>query len=271
MAARAIWKAVLRLGEATLPVKLYSAVEGRGVHFRLLHAKDRVPVEQKMVHPETGEPVPYEDTRRGWEAEPGTFVVLDDEDLAAAEPEPSRDVEVTRFVPPETIDHRWYDRPYFLGPDGDETAYAALARALAESGREGVARWTMRKKSYLGALVPEDGRLALVTLRPAAEGISAEELEAPSGRKLDAREKKMARQLVAALAGDADLSELRDEYRERVLELVAAKAEGKAAEVKPIRRKKPPKGSLADVLEASLEQARGGRAAGGGGGGRKSA
>lgn len=260
MTARAIWKAVLRMGEASVPVKLYSAVEDRGLHFRLLHAKDRVPVEQRMVHPGTGEPVPYEETRRGWEADPGTFVVLDHEDLAAAEPAASRDVEITRFVPPEAIDHRWYDRPYFLGPDGDPAAYAAVARALADSGREGVARWTMRKKSYLGALVPEDGRLALVTLRPAGEVISAEELEAPSGRELDAREKKMARQLVAALAGEADLSDLRDEHRERVLELVAAKAEGKAAEVKPIRPKKPPKGSLADVLEASLERARrGGR------------
>ena len=257
MAARAIWKAVLHLGDASVPVKLYSAVEDRGVHFRLLHAKDRVPVEQKMVHPGTGEPVPYEEIRRGWEAEPGTFVVLDDEDLAAAEPEASRDVEITRFVPPETIDHRWYDRPYFLGPDGDGTAYAALARALADSGREGVARWTMRKKSYLGALVPEDGRLALVTLRPAAAVISAEELDAPSGRTLEAREKKMARQLVAALAGDDDLSAFRDEYRERVLELVAAKAEGKAAEVRSIRRKKAPEGSLADVLEASLAEAKG--------------
>lgn len=265
MAARAMWKAVLRLGEASVPVKLYSAVEDRGVHFRLLHEKDGVPVEQKMVHPGTGETVPYGEARRGWESEAGTFVVLDDEDLAAAAPEASRDIEVTRFVPPEAIDHRWYDRPYFLGPDGDDAAYSALARALEASGREGVARWTMRTKSYLGALVPEDGRLALVTLRPAAEVVSADELEAPSGRSLDARERKMARQLVAALAGDDDLSEFHDEYRERVLELVAAKAEGKAAKVEPIRRRKRPKGSLADVLEASLAQAKGG------GAGRKSA
>ena len=110
--ARAIWKGVLRIGEERVPVKLYSAVESGGVHFRLLHETDLVPVQQRMVHPETGDVVPSERIRRGHEVEPGVFVLLDEEDLEQAEPESSRDIELLRFVPPDRIDGRWNDRPY---------------------------------------------------------------------------------------------------------------------------------------------------------------
>ena len=82
MAARAMWKAELALGDDVLPVKLYAAVEDRGIHFRLLHARDRTPVQQQMVDPRTEEEVPREEVRRGLEVEEGVFVVLTDDELA---------------------------------------------------------------------------------------------------------------------------------------------------------------------------------------------
>lgn len=260
MAARAIWKGVLRFGEVEVPVKLYSAVEDRKVHFRLLDEKRRQPVEQRLVHPGSGEPVPKEEVRKGYEAEPGLFVVLEDDDLAEAEPPQSRDVELTRFVDSDEIDPPWYERPYWLGPDGEEAhePYFALARALEREGKEGVARWTMRKKHYLGALRPRDGRLMLVTLRHAGEVISAADLPAPRGRELAKRELAMARQLVEALEDDFRPDEYVDEYRESVRELIAAKAEGAPAKVAPFRPKQPTD-DLDRALAASLEQAEGGR------------
>ena len=134
MAARAIWKGVLELGKARVPVRFYSAVEDRDVHFRLLHAKDKQPVSQQMVNPETGKPVPPENVRRGFEVENGVFVLLDDDELAELEPEPSRDVEVKHFVPARAIAPQLFERPYWLGPDGDQNAYLALAHALAAKG-----------------------------------------------------------------------------------------------------------------------------------------
>lgn len=259
MAARAIWKGTLHVGEVEVPVKLYSAVEDRKVHFRLLDAKDREPVEQRMVHPVTGEAVEKDEVRKGWVAEPGVFVVLDDEDLARAQPEPSRDIELLRFVPAEAIDPPWYERPYWLGPDGADARepYFALAAALEREAREGVARWTMRKKRYVGALHARNGRLMLVTLRNAGEVISAADLPAPRGRQLAPRELAMARQLVEALEDEFRPEDYRDEHRERVAELVAAKAEGKAPKVRNIRPKKPSE-DLDRALAASLKRARGG-------------
>lgn len=253
--ARAIWKGVLTIGTEEVPVKLFSAVQDRGVHFRLLHEGTGQPVKQRMVNPETGDAVPYDEVRRGYEVEEGVFVVLDEDDLEALEPEKSRQIEVTRFVEPDVIDHQWYDRPYHLGPDGDDEGYLALVRALESAEREGVARWTMRNKSYVGSLRARDGHLMLITLRHAGEVIPASALEPPGGRKAEKRELEMAEQLVAALEADFDPTEWRDEYRDRVLELVEAKAEGKTIRM-PKGAKKKAEGDLSESLEASIAAAR---------------
>ncbi|HEX6309011.1 MAG TPA: Ku protein [Longimicrobiales bacterium] len=253
--ARAIWKGKITFGDVSVPVKLYSAVQDRGIHFRLLHEKDLEPVRQEMVNPETGEVVAYENVRRAYATEAGDLVMLDEEELAELEPESSRDIEITRFVAPEVITHQWYDRPYYLGPDDSEAEYFALAQALRKQNREGVARWVMRKKEYAGALRVEGDHLMLMTLRHAGEVVPSSALQAPGGRALDRREVQMAKQLVAALEGDLDLAAFRDEYRDRVLELVEAKAEGKVVKFPKAPRKKTDE-SLAKALEQSIAAAK---------------
>jgi DNA end-binding protein Ku len=250
--ARAIWKGVIRFGDVAAPVKLYSAVQDRGVSFRMLDEETLHPVKQRMVNPVTGDVVPYDRIRRGYEVEEGVFVILDDEELDAVQPEKSRDIEVTRFLDPAVINHQWYDRPYHLGPDEDAEAYWALAAALDEAGVEGVARWAMRNKEYVGALRVEDGHLVLITLRRADEVIDASALEPPRGRAPEPQELKMAEQLVAALEDDFDPTAYRDEYRDRVLELVEAKAEGQTIEFRQPEKRRAA-GDLAASLEASLE------------------
>lgn len=251
---RAIWKGTIRVGKLPVPVKLYSAVEDRTVHFRLLHQKDLVPVTQKMIHPGSGEEVPREDIRRGYEVEPGTFVVLDEDELEDLEPEPSRDIEVIAFVDPDQLDHRWYERPYFLGPDGADSSYRALHDALEKEGSEGVVRWTMRKKAYIGALRARNGGLVLVTLRHAGEVVSTEELPRPEGRPLDKKERTMARRLVDALSDEFDPSEWHDQYRKRVMELIETKAEGGEVKLRKFKPRKTGDEGLTDALEASLQE-----------------
>jgi len=253
--ARAMWKAALRLGDYELPVKLYAAVEDRGVHFRLLHAADQVPVVQRMVDPESGAEVPSGEIRRGIELDRGVFVVLRPEELARAEPAPSRAIEVTRFVPRREIDLAWYSRPYLLGPDGRSDEYFGLARALEDEQRYGVARWVMRGKRYFGALGPREGRLALLALRPAEEVVVAGRLTAPRGPEVRKGERDLAEQLLSALDGPFEPEMLRDEHRERVLELVAAKAEGRR--VRKVQAPAPkPTEDLSEALGASLRAAK---------------
>lgn len=249
MSARAIWKGVLRLEDVEVPVKLYSAVEDKRVSFRLLHREDGVPVKQVMVNPDTGKVVQYEDIQRGYVTPEGRIVRLDPSELDELEPEPSRDIEVLRFVPPDAIEHRWFERPYYLGPDGDADAYFALAAALARAERVGVARWVMRAKEYQGALRLHEGYPMLVTLKHAEEVLPLEEFEPRSEKDLDEKQLKMARQLIQMLADDFEPEAYQDEYRESVLALIESKREGKK-----VRPKKAPKRPRTDDLTAALER-----------------
>src|SRR5688572_19026928 len=256
MAARAIWKGTLRIGEESVPVKLYSAIEGsESVSFRLLHGKDLTPVQGRMVNPRTGRKVESADTKRGYVTEDGELVVLEREELAALEPQPSREIELLRFVPADSVDPRWYERPYFLGPDGEPGAYAALAAALEKRGVAGIARWVMRKQHYVGALRLEDGYPMLVTLRHAGELVDASALPRPGGRTMTGKELQMATQLLRALAGEFDPSEWKDEHHERLLELIEAKAEGKTIPIAEHRAKKTDV-DLSEALRKSLAAAK---------------
>lgn len=255
MAARAIWKAVLHCGSVRVPVKLYSAIEDQSVRFRVLSRKNQQPVRQALVNPETDEIVPHEETRRAYVADNGDRVILESSELAALEPEASRDIELLAFLPPEEIDHRWYERPYYLGPDGDSSAYFALSDAVEASGLEGLARWVMRGREYLGALRVHQGYLMLLSLRHAGEVVAAEELRAPSGAALNQKELAMARQLIGMLDAEFDLASYRDEYRSRVLELVESKAKGRRLRlVRP--RRKAASDDLGGALRASLRAVR---------------
>src|SRR5262245_5414626 len=227
MTARAMWKGVINIVDARVPVKLYAAVENHDIHFRLLHEKDLTPVTQSLVDPTTDAVVPFADTRRGYLSSEGDMVMLDADELASLTPKESRDIEVGRFVPREAIDAQWYDRPYYLGPDGSDRAYHALTAALERSELEGVARWVMRKRAYVGALRVHAGNLVLVSLRHAGEVVPVESIELPSGPALDRKELDMAKQLMGMLEADFDPNAYRDEYRDRVLELVESKARGK--------------------------------------------
>ncbi len=257
MTARAIWKGNIRIGGMSVPVKFYSAILDKNIHFRLLHETDLTPVEQKMVHSETGKPVPADQVRRGAETGDGQIIMLSDAELESLSPEASRDIEITRFVQPAVINHQWYDRPYYMGPDGQTDLYFALARALAQENKEGVCRWTMRKKRYIGALGAQNGFLRMITLRHAEEVVDASVIPRPETRDLSPQELKMAEQLVGALEGEFEPAAYRSEYREQVMAMIRAKAGGRTIPFRKPEAPKPAAASLADMLQKSLERTKG--------------
>jgi DNA end-binding protein Ku len=256
MAARAIWKGELKLGSTRIPVKLYSGVVDRTVRFHILDDRHLMRVKQHMVSPDSGEEVAKEEIQKGYEIEPGKFVVVTDEELEELEPKPSREIEIAEFVPPEAISQQWYERPYYLGPDGDVKNYFALVDALKNRNREGIAHWVMRNKAYVGALRAEGDYLLLVTLRNAEEVISAKDLPKPAGRAPTQKELNMAKQLVALLEEDEfHAKDYKDEYRERVMEFIEKKARGKAPRLQAVKSKRKVS-ALDSVLEKSLRTLR---------------
>jgi DNA end-binding protein Ku len=238
MTARAIWKGELKLDSTRVPVKLYAAVHDQTVRFHVLEERTKTRVKQHMIDPGTDDEVAVEDIQKGFEVEPGTFVILDEKELKSLEPKASREIEVTRFFSPAEIAPEFYDRPYYLGPDGDQAGYFALAEALRNKEKEGLARWVMRKQSYAGALRASDEYLVLYTLRNAEEVLSAKDLPRPTGRAPDKKELTMAKQLVELLRGEFNPADYHDEYRERVMEFIEKKAKGHAPKLRLVKPKR---------------------------------
>ncbi|MAM56153.1 MAG: Ku protein [Salinicola sp.] len=254
MSARAVWKGVIGFGEERVPVKLYTAVSDRHVHFRLLDRRRRRPVHQAMIEPRSGKTVSRDDRHKAVVGKQDR-ILFDTDELDELAPAPSRDIEVMHFLPPGTIDNQWYRRPYYLGPDGDESTFDAFAAALASSGREGLVHWVMRHKAYVGALRDHDGHPVLIILRHLDEVVDADALDPPGGAKLNDREVKMATDLVETYAADFEPATYQDEYRQRLGALVEAKRSGKRLKVKR-RRRQESSDDIASSLEASLARER---------------
>jgi DNA end-binding protein Ku len=249
--ARALWKGQLRIGEQRVGVKLYSAVEDRTVHFRLLHKKDLAPVEQHIVRKDTGRDVPKEAIRKAFALTRDTAVILQPEELEKLVPAESRDIDVCRFVAPSLLGDQWFERPYYLGPDDDEDDYFALVAAFERQEVIAIARWTMRKKRYLGALSLFDGYLTLTTLRRADQVLSFSNVQPGKAATPTAAELKLAEQLVSSIEADFEPARWRNEHRERLCALIEAKARGEKVPVHRHRKKAAP-ASLAESLKASL-------------------
>jgi DNA end-binding protein Ku len=161
MPVRALWEGIIRLGNEEIPVKFYAALEDRDIHFRLLHRSDREPVKQKMVDSETGKEVDPGAVRKGAEIRRGVYVLLEEEELAKLDPEPSRIVSVESLVDRSKVGHPRYDRPYFLGPDGDE---GAESRRALEKDVQGSSAGSCAGRKYVGSFVQE-GYLLIITPR----------------------------------------------------------------------------------------------------------
>lgn len=257
MPARAMWKAEICLDSLRVPVKLFAAVEDTKTRFRLLSKANLTPVTQQMVDPTTNEPVPAEEIQRAVQVERGVFVTITADELDDLEPEQSREIVVRQVVKRSEIDDRWFDRPYYLGPDGDEDHYFALAEALAESRQLAVAKWVMRSENYAGVVYPDSGYLMLSTFRLTEELAKIDHIRPEPSRTPDKRELALADQLISALEDSFDPHAYRDEYGDRVQDFLRKKAAGKT--VRFPTRPKPVKSdsSLLETLEASLKGEKG--------------
>src|SRR5262249_32747138 len=202
--------------------------------------------------------VEKEQIRKGYEVEPGTFVIIEPRELQQLQPKETRVISFPRFVPISALGYEWYERPYYLGPDGKVEEYFALAEALQKRKLLGIARWSMRGKSYVGALRVETGYLVLIKLRYAEEILGTDELPAPGGRQLGEKELHMAEELIGALEGKFEPREFRDEYRDRVVKFVQAKAKGKRQRLPEITERRAV-GSLDLQLAKSLAGMKRGR------------
>jgi DNA end-binding protein Ku len=253
--ARSIWKGAISFGLVNVPVKLYSAVQKKTVRFNQLHDADGVRIQQKRICPADGEEVPFEHVVKGFEVSPDRYVVISPDELEALAAEKTRTIDIEDFVELDEIDPLYYEHPYYLAPDtGAAKAYSLLLAALEQSRKVAIARVVLRSKEYLVAIRAADGVLTMETMLFADELVSPDQLEELPGRDVKAsdRELQMAQQLIDSLSADFDPTKYRDEYRERVLDLIDRKAGGEEVSLQPLPEKPAKVPDLMAALEASL-------------------
>jgi DNA end-binding protein Ku len=254
---RAIWSGAISFGLVNIPVKLYSAVSKKTVRFHQIDAEAGQRIRQQRVNPASGEEIPYEQIVKGYEISPDRYVTITPEELESLEPQKTRTIDIEEFVDLEQIDPIYYDHPYYLAPDkGAAKAYKLLLDAMQEADKVAIARVVIRSKENLVALRSYGGAITMETMLfpdEVTQPESIEELSAVDGDvKTTKRELDMAKQLIESLSGDFDPTGYRDEYRERVLDLIERKAAGETITIEAPAAEKKEVPDLMAALEASI-------------------
>ena len=256
---RAIWSGTISFGLVNVPVRMFSAVSERDLHFNLLHEPDDGHIGYQKICKAEDKPVPDDEIVKAFELKKGEFVVLSDEDFEAVEAEAgARTIEITDFVPYDDIDPIYFERTYYLGAqDGSEKVYALLRQAMEQSGLAAVARFVMRDKQHLGVLRVREGAITLERMYFADEIRPVDDV-APGKVKVDKRELEMAASLIEQFSGEWEPERYEDDYRKRLLERIRAKRKGKTVTPPETEAEEEPADLLA-ALRASVESAKGSR------------
>jgi DNA end-binding protein Ku len=234
MAPRAFWTGNLRLSLVTIPVRLYPATSSeRKIELHQIHEPTGKRIRYQKVAPGVG-PVENEEITKGYEYEKGKYVLLDQKEIDELKLESKQTIELVRFVEPSAIDPRYYERPYYLLPDGDagEEGYVIMQKALKQANKVGIGQLILRGQSNIVALEPCGRGLLLEILRHADEVKAADAFfeEVPEV-KVDKEALELAIELIERKSGAFEPEKLKDEYTEAVWELINAKIEHRAPTV----------------------------------------
>jgi len=255
-----MWKGTLNFGLVSVPVKLYSAVVHKDVHFHQLHGRDHARIVQRRFCSAEGEEVDYSEIVKGYELAPGRYVVVEADEVAALEPTFTRTIDIEDFVQMDEIDLIYLDRPYFLVPNrGGARSYRLLLEAMRETGKVGVGRIVLRSREQLVAIRPREDALLMFTMNFGDEiqqPASFSELE-DTEVEVGERELEVARRLVDSIAREFDIDNYRDTYREALLDLIDRKANGEQVVLEPpVQQESLQAPDLMSALEASLAEVR---------------
>lgn len=253
--ARPMWNGSISFGLVNVPVKMFNSVKKKTLHFNQLRASDGCRIRLKKVCSADGTEVESEDIIRGYEISPERYVTVTDEELQVLNPKTTRSIDIEDFVSLEEIDPVYFEQSYYLVPDkGAAKAYSLLFAAMKKTNKIAIARIVMRNKQYLAAIRPAGRALSLATMYFADEIVSQNDLEAlPADIEPSERELIMAEQLITSLSAPFEPEKYKDEYREKVLDLIEKKAEGQTVTLQPAA---PEGGKVIDLmaaLEASLK------------------
>lgn len=261
---RAIWTGHLTFGLVSIPVGLHAALESsERVSFRLLHRKDKAPIRYKKFCSKEDREIPNDEIVRGYEVEKGHYAVVEEEEIAEIQGEMREEeeadenrIDIVQFVEFSSLNPLLFEKPYYLTPQkGGAKPYGVLREALCDSRKVGIARFFLRKRPLLAAVVPGTDVLSLEVMRDAAELRNVKRLTI---KKESARpnEVKMARALIDQMSGEWDPTEQPNVYRQAIEKLIAGKPK---FDLEAPEAKKERPGKVVDLMQALKDSLEGER------------
>lgn len=264
MAARPIASASISFGLVSVPVKLYSAAESSAnVSFNWLHKKCGTRLKQQYVCPKDDEVVDKDEMVKGYEFSKGQYVLFTPEEIKALDEKATNSIDINEFVPLDKVERVYLEKVYYLGPDkGGEKAYKLLGEAMKETGRAALGQYAARGKQNLVLVYPQEGRLVMEQLHYANEVRKPSEVEIPD-TAVKPTELALAKQLIEQGATDDFRPEAyHDQVKDRVLESIQQKVEGKEITSEPEEAPQTKVIDLMEALKASLAKGAGKEGAG---------
>lgn len=256
MAARAIGSATVSFGLVSIPVKIYSTGDSKAaVRFNMLHAECGTRVKQQYTCPTCEDVVARSDMARGYEFAKNQYVTLDDDEYKALQEVATNSVSLVEFVPADKVDPIYVSKSYFLGPEkGGERAYKLLAQAMIDSALVGLARYSARGKQYLVMVRPNDENgLVMSQLKYADEVRTFEDVPIADAPDATDAELALAKQIISQISSETFAPEkYKDDVKDRMLELINNKVEGKEITAMPEAAPQAQVIDLMAALKASL-------------------
>ena len=262
MPPHSLGSGTISFGLVSIPVKMYTAASAGGVSFNQLHAKCGNRLRQQMICPVDNEVVDRSAIVKGYEFQKDQYVRFTDEEIKSLEGEASKVIDIAEFVPLSTVDPIYFEKTYYLGPDkGGEKAYRLLADAMAKTERVALAKFVMRGKESLVLIRPSQHGLMLHTMYFADEVRDFGEIGKGESAAVKENELGLAERLIEDLSHEEFKPEqYQDEYRQRVLDLVNSKVEGKEVTTVAPEVHRAQVIDLMDALKQSLAKRAGSRA-----------
>jgi DNA end-binding protein Ku len=252
MPPHSIGSGTISFGLVSIPVRMYTAASSAGVSFNLLHAKCGSRIRQQTFCPVCNQTVDRAELVKGYEFSKDQYVRVSEDELKSLEGEASKLIDIAEFVPLEKVDPIYFEKTYYLGPDkGGEKAYRLLSDAMIKSERVALAKFVMRGKESLVLIRAAQDGLMLHTMYFADEVRSFSEIDKGQSAKIRENELALAQQLIDGLSNtEFEPERYADEYRQRVLELIGGKVEGKEVITAgpPVQR-----AQVIDLMEALKE------------------
>jgi DNA end-binding protein Ku len=249
---RSIWKGSIGFGLVNIPVKLYSATEESNLPFITLDKNNNGRIRYKKVNESTGKDVKESDIVKGYKMGEH-YVIVEEDDFKKATPEKYDHLEIVQFVAEKEIDAVYYEKPYYLEPEKTGArAYALLRDALKKEGKAALGPLVYHKREWVCLIKPLNDLLVLHRLRFAQEIRATDGLAVPK-TDVKAEEIKMASQLISQLTKPFKPEQFKDEFSEKLLKVIEAKAKGKSSTFKPMKVVHSTTEDLMQKLKASLK------------------